>query len=46
MVDGDDPLARLDTWNRPGHTRLVRALGTDLLTIHIDRSEAAAQDRG
>lgn len=39
IVDGDDSLARLDTWSRPGHARVVRAVGTDLTTILIDVSE-------
>jgi deazaflavin-dependent oxidoreductase (nitroreductase family) len=36
IVDGDDPAARLRTWDRPGHARLVRALGTELATVRLD----------
>lgn len=36
ILDEDDPVARLATWGRPGHARLVRRLGTDLTTIRLD----------
>lgn len=36
IVDGDDPRSRLNTWGRPGHTRLVTAFGTQLTTVHLD----------
>ena len=36
IVDDDDPRQRLESWNRPGHARLVNALGTELTTIRID----------
>ena len=36
IVDGDDPRQRLESWNRSGHARLVKAFGTDLTTIRID----------
>lgn len=35
ILDDDDPVARLRTWGRPGHSRLVRRLGTDLTTIRV-----------
>jgi deazaflavin-dependent oxidoreductase (nitroreductase family) len=36
IVDGDDPQARLSTWDRPGHARLVERLGAELTTIRLD----------
>lgn len=36
VVDDDDPRARLATWDRPGHARLVQALGTQLATVRLD----------
>ena len=36
VLDGDDPRERLDTWDRPGHARLVTAFGTQLTTVHLD----------
>jgi deazaflavin-dependent oxidoreductase (nitroreductase family) len=36
VVDDDDSRARLATWHRPGHARLVQALGTQLATVRLD----------
>ncbi|HUW04124.1 MAG TPA: nitroreductase/quinone reductase family protein [Acidimicrobiales bacterium] len=36
VVDGDDPLARLETFGMAGHARLVKKFGTDLATVRID----------
>jgi deazaflavin-dependent oxidoreductase (nitroreductase family) len=36
VVDGDDPLARLETFGMSGHARLVKKFGTDLATVRID----------
>lgn len=36
VLDDDDPRARLATWHRPGHTRLVQAFGTQLTTVQVD----------
>ncbi len=35
VLDDDDAIARLATWGRPVHSRLVRSLGTDLRTVRI-----------
>lgn len=36
IVDGDDPRARLSSWDRPGHARLVQSVGTQLATVRLD----------
>ncbi len=36
VVDGDDPLARLESFEMASHARLVRKFGTDLTTVRID----------
>lgn len=36
IVDGDDPVARLRTFGRARHERLVSSLGTALLTLRFD----------
>lgn len=36
IADDDDPRQRLQSWNRPGHAKLVNAVGTELTTIQID----------
>ncbi|MGH3449870.1 MAG: nitroreductase/quinone reductase family protein [Haloechinothrix sp.] len=36
IVESDDPIARLRAFRMPGHAGLVRAFGTDLLSIRID----------
>lgn len=40
ISDGDDPRQRLESWNRPGHARLVKACGTELTTIRIELQSA------
>lgn len=40
-MDDDDPRARLATWDRPGHARLVEAAGTQLVTVRLDLTSAA-----
>jgi deazaflavin-dependent oxidoreductase (nitroreductase family) len=39
VIDDDDPTARLATWNRPGHARLVHRFGTQLTTVRLDLRE-------
>jgi deazaflavin-dependent oxidoreductase (nitroreductase family) len=36
ILEDDDPSARLDTWQRPGHARLVERFGTQLTTVRLD----------
>lgn len=36
IIDGDDPVARMDTWGRKGHARAVARLGTQLTTVRLD----------
>ena len=36
LLDDDDPLQRLETFGRERHARLVRSMGTALLTIRLD----------
>ena len=36
IVEGDDPRARLSSWDRPGHARLVQSVGTQLVTVRLD----------
>lgn len=36
VVDGDDPVARLETFGDERHAGLVRKFGTSLLTVRID----------
>jgi len=36
ILDDDDPSARLATWHRSGHARLVERFGTQLTTIRLD----------
>lgn len=36
VVPNDDPQARLDSFDRPGHASNVRRFGTDLLTVRFD----------
>lgn len=36
IVDDDDAIARMATWHRPGHARLVERFGTQLTTIRLD----------
>lgn len=39
IVHDDDAGSRLSTWDRPGHARIVRKVGTDLTTVRIDLDE-------
>jgi hypothetical protein len=41
----DAPSARLDTWQRPGHARLVERFGTRLTTIRLDLRETPRPTR-
>lgn len=36
IMDDDDPDARMASWHRPGHARLVQRFGTNLTTIRLD----------
>jgi deazaflavin-dependent oxidoreductase (nitroreductase family) len=36
LVDDDNPVERLQTFRRERHARLVRTLGTELLTLRFD----------
>lgn len=42
VFDGDDATARLATWGRPGHARLVLALGIDPTTVRLTLRGAAS----
>ena len=44
ILDQDDPSARLESWDRPGHARLVKRFGTQLTTIRLDLQDTRSRD--
>lgn len=44
ICDGDDPLARLKQIGRPVNGALVRAMGTDLLSIRVQLDSESQQE--
>lgn len=39
LLDGDDPVRRLESFGRERHARLVTSMGTALLTVRFDLAE-------
>lgn len=44
LLDDDDAVRRVESWGRPRHAQLVQSMGTSLLTVRLDLTNAGTGD--